>query len=102
LKTYANQIPNRLKGLGPPDQARVAQAESDLERVFAVYDKILAGQKYLAGDELTLADLFHLPNASALKAFRYRELFSKYPNVDKWFAGLEERGTWIKATALAG
>lgn len=36
--------------------------EKDLDTVLAVYDKILAEQKYLAGGELTLADLFHLPN----------------------------------------
>jgi glutathione S-transferase len=95
-------MPNRVKGLGPPDQTRVAQAEADLDTVLAVYDNILATKEYLAGDELTLADLFHLPNGSALKAFGYRELFAKYPNVDKWFAGLQERETWIKATALAG
>lgn len=79
---------NRMKGLGPPDEARVAQAEADLDTVLAVYDKILAKQKYLAGDELTLADLFHLPNAAALKANKWKELFEKYPNVDKWFKGL--------------
>ena len=91
-----------MKGLGPPDEARVAQAEADFDTVLAVYDKILAKQKYLAGDELTLADLFHLPNASALKAFGYKETFEKYPNVDKWFTGLQEKETWIKATALVG
>lgn len=91
-----------MKGLGPPDEARVSQAEADLATVFAIYDKILTRQKYLAGDELTLADLFHLPNASALKEFGYRPTFEKYPNVDKWFQGLQERETWIKATALAG
>lgn len=93
---------NRIKDLGPPDEARVAQAEVDLDTVFAIYDKILTKQKYLAGDELTLADLFHLPNASALKEFGYRGTFEKYPNVDKWFKGLQERETWIRATALGG
>ena len=89
-----------MKGLGSPDEARVAQAEVDFDTVFAVYDNILAKQKYLAGDELTLADLFHLPNASALKEFGYKGTFEKYPNVDKWFKGLQERETWIKATSV--
>lgn len=93
---------NRRKGLGPPDEARVAQAEADLDTVFAFYNKILAKQKYLAGDELTLADLFHLPNAAALKAGKWRELFDKYSNVDKWFKGLQERETWIAAAAQTG
>ena len=93
---------NRVKGLGPPDEARVAQAGAGLDEVFAYYDTVLAKQKYLAGDELTLVDLFHLPNGSALKAFGYKGTFEKYPNVDKWFTGLQERETWVKAAELAG
>ncbi|KAL8807345.1 MAG: hypothetical protein Q9200_004704 [Gallowayella weberi] len=95
-------IIKKMKGLGPPDEARVSQAEADLDEIFAYYDKVLAQQKYLAGDELTLVDLFHLPNGAALKAFGYKETFEKYPNVDKWFAALQERETWVKAAGLAG
>jgi glutathione S-transferase len=90
-----------MKGLGAPDEARVAQAESDLDTVLAFYDKILATQKYIAGDELTLADLFHLPNGAALKAGKWKEVFSKYANVDKWFKELQERETWLKAAEEA-
>ncbi|KAF4545924.1 Glutathione-S-transferase [Lasiodiplodia theobromae] len=90
-----------MKGLGVPDEARVAQAEKDLDTVLAVYDKILAKQKYLVGDELTLVDLFHLPNGAALKGGRWKEVFKKYPNVDKWLKGLQERETWIRAATEA-
>lgn len=100
--TLTHGPPNRIKNLGPPDLARVAQAEEDLDTVFAVYDKILAKHEYLTGDELTLADLFHLPNAAALKAGGYKATFEKYPNVDRWFQGLQERETWTKAAAIAG
>ena len=91
-----------MKGLGSPDDARIAQAVAGLDEVFAYYDKVLAKQVYLAGDELTLVDLFHLPNGAALKAFGYKDIFEKYPNVDRWFTGLQERETWVKAAALAG
>jgi len=91
-----------MKGLGPPDEARVSQAEANLHEVFVYYNKVLVKQKYLAGDELSLVDLFHLPNGSALKAFGYKGTFEKYPNVDEWFTGLQERETWVKAAALAG
>lgn len=70
--------------------------------MFAVYNDTLAKQKYLAGDELTLADLFHLPNGAALKAGRWNALFDKYPNVDKWFKSLQERETWVAAACAAG
>jgi glutathione S-transferase len=51
---------------------------------------------------LTLADLFHLPNGAALKAGGWKALFDNYPNVDKWFKGLQERETWVAAAAQAG
>ena len=91
-----------MKGLGTPDMDRVAQAEQELDAVLAVYDKKLATQKYIAGEELTLADLFHLPNGAALMAGKWKELFEKYPNVDKWFKELQRRETWVKAAAEAG
>lgn len=91
-----------MKGFGLPDEVRVAQAEQDLDTVLAVYDKILAGQKYLAGNELTLADLFHLPNGAALKAGKWKEVFEKYPNVDRWFKELQGRDSWVRAATQAG
>ena len=91
-----------MKGLGAPDMDRVAQAEQELDAVLAVYDKKLATQKYIAGEELTLADLFHLPNGAALMAGKWKELFEKYPNVDKWFKELQGRETLVKAAAEAG
>ena len=83
----AKRNSNRTKRLGPPDEARVAQAEADLGEVFAYYNRLLARQNYLTRDELTLVDMFHLPNGSVLKAFGYKGTFEKYPNVDKWFTG---------------
>lgn len=83
-----------MKSLGVPDMDRVAQAEQDLDSVLAVYDSKLATQKYIAGDEITLADLFHLPNAAAWMAGRWKEVFEKYPNVNKWLEGLRGRETW--------
>ncbi|KAF2195990.1 glutathione S-transferase [Delitschia confertaspora ATCC 74209] len=90
------------KSLGPPDLSRVAQAEKGLDTCLAIYDKILAQQKYIAGDELTLADLFHLPNGAALRAGKWRSIFERYGNVERWFKGLQERETWAKASGEAG
>ncbi|XP_014550034.1 hypothetical protein COCVIDRAFT_116750 [Bipolaris victoriae FI3] len=91
-----------MKGLGEPDMVRVAQAEADFDKVLSVYEEILAKQKYLAGDKFTLADLFHLPNGAAMKAGKWNEIFSKHPNVDRWFKGLQARESWVKASAQAG
>lgn len=90
-----------MKGLGAPDEGRVAQAERDLDAVLAVYEKTLAQNTYLTGEELTLVDLFHLPNGAALKLGKWKEAFAKYPNVDRWFNGLQGRESWVQAAALA-
>ncbi|QLI66708.1 Glutathione S-transferase hmp2 [Metarhizium brunneum] len=81
--------------------AKVAQAGTDLDNILSEYNAILAKQKYLAADTISLADSFHLPNAKAMKAFGYHLTFEKYSNVDEWLAGLENRETWIRATAEA-
>ena len=78
----------RAKGLDEADNAIVARAEKDLDRVLAVYDKILARQKHLAGNEISLVDLFHLPNGAALMAGKWEETFKKYPKVHSWFRAL--------------
>lgn len=85
--------------LGDPDEAKVAEYTAKLDGVLKVYDGILAKQKYLAGDEVTLADLFHLPYGSMVKGVGFDVVFAKYPNVDKWFSGLQERGSWKAATS---
>ncbi|EPE33962.1 Thioredoxin-like protein [Glarea lozoyensis ATCC 20868] len=61
-----NSHAHRYQNLGPPDLQRVAQAEADLRAVFKVYEDILGKQRYLAGDEISLVDLFHLPHLEAL------------------------------------
>lgn len=67
-----------------------------------MYDTILAKQKYLVSDEITLADLFHLPNGAALKAGKWKSTFRKYANVNRWFNELQGRESWVKAAAVAG
>lgn len=81
--------------------AKVAQVGTDLDKVLSEYNAILAKQKYLGAATIFLTDLFHLPNASAMKAFGYHLTFEKCPNVDEWLGGLENRETWIRATAEA-
>ena len=92
----------RKQGLGPPDETRIAQAEADLDIVLSVYENVLSRQKYLAGNTLTLVDLFHLPNGAALKSGKWERSFSKYPHVNRWFNDLQARETWVRAAREAG
>jgi len=67
---------------------------ASLEETLAIYDGILAKQPYLAGDELTLADLFHLSYGTMIKDIGLGGSFDKFPNVKKWFEGLQARESW--------
>lgn len=51
---------------GTADKAHVEDALSALSGKLEGYERILAKQRYLAGEHLTLADLFHLPLGSIL------------------------------------
>jgi glutathione S-transferase len=55
-----------------PDEARVAELAATLEGKMAGYEAILSKHRYLAGDELTLADLFHLPCSAEVRIPRGR------------------------------
>jgi glutathione S-transferase len=87
--------------LGQADEAKVAAYAVQLDGALAVYEGILAKQAYLGGNELTLADLFHVPYGTLVKKLGYSEIFDKYPHVSKWFASLEARESWKKVSALA-
>jgi glutathione S-transferase len=49
-----------MHGGGAADDAKVAHLAKTLASRLQAYDVILSKQKYLAGDELSIADLFHL------------------------------------------
>jgi glutathione S-transferase len=85
-----------MMGNGPADEAILAQHVAALDATLAVYDGILAKQSYLAGEELTAADLNHLPYGRMARSVGYKELWDKYPNVKRWWKSLEERESWQK------
>jgi glutathione S-transferase len=87
-----------MKGLGEPDEKVVATYAAKLEDTLRIYDGILAKQRYLAGEELTLADLFHLPYGVLNQKTGFKELYDKYPNTKRWLAELEARESWVKIT----
>ncbi|PMD18667.1 putative glutathione S-transferase [Hyaloscypha hepaticicola] len=92
------KIFKKWKGLGEPDEAELAKHAAALDKTLAVYEGILSKTKYLAGDELTLADLFHVPYGKMTRDAGYLSTFEKYPHVAKWFDGLLARESWKKVT----
>ena len=78
------------------DDTIISKLTTTLEIVLAAYETILSKQKYLAGDELTLADLHHLPYGTLIKTLGLAETFAIFPRVNEWFDELSRRKSWIK------
>ena len=65
------------------DEVRVEEELGTLSGKLEGYERILAKQRYLAGEQLTLADLFHLPIGSLLPqaGVSFLSDAEKFPNV---------------------
>ncbi|KAF8494034.1 glutathione S-transferase [Gautieria morchelliformis] len=87
-----------------PDQAAFDALIAKLDAKLQAYDAILGKQKYLAGNELTMADLFHLPYGT-LVGFAGSDVMTRKPNVARWWKELQARPSWqavqggVKGTA---
>ncbi|EKM78390.1 hypothetical protein AGABI1DRAFT_60571 [Agaricus bisporus var. burnettii JB137-S8] len=76
-----------------PDPVKVEELKTALAAKLDVYDEILSKQKYIAGDNVTLADLFHLPFGSLLAPAGIN-LIQERPHVARWFNELQNRPSW--------
>ncbi|GJE94999.1 glutathione S-transferase [Phanerochaete sordida] len=81
---------------GATNEAHVEYLAKTLDMKLDGYEAILSKQKYLAGDEITLADLFHLPYGAFLKRLDYNYLEDpvKRPNVARWWKDITSRPSW--------
>ncbi|KAI0351892.1 glutathione S-transferase [Trametes cingulata] len=81
----------------PTDTARVETLKSTLEAKLAAYDVLLGRTKYLAGNELTMVDLFHIPYGALLEKQGIDFLTSgRFPNVARWWKDISSRESWKK------
>ncbi|KAG6919675.1 hypothetical protein DXG01_002618 [Tephrocybe rancida] len=76
-----------------PNKEVVEQQIKKLDAKLDAYDAILSKQKYLAGDELTLADLHHLPFALGLYQGGV-DIIDTKPNVARMSPESAPYGTW--------
>ncbi|KAH7926062.1 glutathione S-transferase [Leucogyrophana mollusca] len=78
------------------DEARMAEMLATLNTKLDAYEVILAKQTYLAGDNVTLADFFHLPLGTMLEGPGFElDIFSKRPNVSRWWKAISTRPSWL-------
>ncbi|KAH1890820.1 hypothetical protein KXW04_002944 [Aspergillus fumigatus] len=68
-----------MKGEGETDDERVKALLAQLDQTLQGYERVLSKQKYLAGDEVTFADLSHLPYGVFVEQFGFADLIAKYP-----------------------
>jgi glutathione S-transferase len=90
---------SQRKGV-PHDQSVVDKNVADLSVKLDAYDKILSKQKYLAGNELTLVDFYHLPIGTALGKVGINIIDTK-PNVAKWLKEISSRESWVSTEVKA-
>ncbi|KZO98456.1 glutathione S-transferase [Calocera viscosa TUFC12733] len=77
-----------------PDMKRVQYLKDQLKVKMEGYERILSKQKYLAGDALTIADLFHLPvGTSAMKKLDLI-WYDGFPSVERWWKDISSRPAW--------
>ncbi|KAF8179590.1 glutathione S-transferase [Mycena galopus ATCC 62051] len=82
-----------MRGL-TPDKAVFDTLIATLSAKLDGYEAILGKQKYLAGNEVTLADLFHLPYGAMLAKAGSDLMTTKGPNVTRWFNDISARHSW--------
>ncbi|CAF0989253.1 unnamed protein product [Rotaria sordida] len=90
-----------MKGLGDPDEAKIALYREQLNAKLDVYEKILSKQPYLAGQDFTLADLFHLSYGNRLVKLNEGHFFESRPHVKDWWNRITSRPSWQQVLALA-
>ncbi|KAJ7174824.1 glutathione S-transferase [Mycena filopes] len=77
-----------------PDQAIVDKELAALDKKLEGYEAILAKHRYVAGETITLADLFHLPYASFV-TLGGSDIMTRHPNVARWYKELVARPSWL-------
>jgi len=76
------------------DEERVKSLLETLNSKLDGYERILAKQKYIGGDTLTLADLFHLPYAYMLDENVKSDVLRTRPNVARWWKEISVLPAW--------
>ncbi|KAJ3696421.1 hypothetical protein LUZ61_000126 [Rhynchospora tenuis] len=86
--------------IGMSTNMSVVENESDkISTVLDVYEAHLAKNKYLAGDEFTLADLNHMPEIYILSKSAKFDLINSRPHLKAWWEDISARPAWKKTAA---
>ncbi|CAE7134721.1 unnamed protein product [Rhizoctonia solani] len=82
----------------PSDEKLGRKQLQTLKEKMDGYERILSKQKYLAGNNFTLADLFHLPHGAEVNKIDASVFGSESkPNVKRWWNEISSRPAWKAA-----
>ncbi|KAF8102986.1 hypothetical protein N665_0189s0038 [Sinapis alba] len=84
------------------DAALVMELKVKLEVVLDIYDNQLALNRFLAGDEFTMADLTHMPAMRYLMETGLNRIVKARVNVNRWWEEITARPAWNKLMEMAG
>lgn len=80
-----------------PDETVIQAARVTLDSKLDAYDSLLSHRRYLGGQNLTLADLYHLPLGQKIIDAGYGASLmddKRRPNVARWWKSLSSRPSW--------
>jgi glutathione S-transferase len=83
------------------DDAVLATARTGMEAALRVLDEALAGQQFLVGDKLSLADIVFMPYIEYTMATPAKEIYAPFANVAAWWTRISERPSWRRVTGKA-
>ena len=84
-----------MLGLGEPDEAVLAAAEIPLRECGEVLEGVLEKQPYLAGDQLTLADISLVASLTYAEAARMP--LTEYAALQRWREAVSSIPAWVAA-----
>jgi glutathione S-transferase len=86
------RLVKKVFDLGPPDEAAIAKGTEAFDKEAKMLDTHLAGRRYLASDNLTIADF---AVAAPLFYVKQAELpLNRYANIGGWFARISALPCW--------
>ncbi|KAL0578852.1 hypothetical protein V5O48_003131 [Marasmius crinis-equi] len=92
-KAVLGVLSKKMRGLAPDAELFTSLIEQ-LDTKLKAYEVILGKQKYIGGDELSVADLFHLPYGALLAPCGSNILSKQGPNVTRWWNDISSRPAW--------
>ncbi len=85
----------------PQGAAVLEAAGKALDTACALMEKQLTETPFLAGNELTIADVCFMPYIEYAMMTPAKDIFAKHPHLMAWWNKASERPTWRKATGKA-